>query len=103
MADDMEMEFGPDILTLSDEDGVEYTFEVIDAVDIGEERYMALIPYEEENEGSESESEFVILKVVEEDGEEVLVPVENEEELNTAFETFMNRLDDLYELREEQK
>ena len=35
-------EFGNDILTLEDDDGVEHTFEVLDAIDNGENRYMAL-------------------------------------------------------------
>ena len=37
-------EFGNDILTLEDDDGVEHTFEVLDAIDNGENRYMALSP-----------------------------------------------------------
>ncbi len=100
MAD--EMDYGPDILTLSDEDGVEYTFEVIDTADIGDEHYLALLPYnEDEDEDEEEEGEFVILKTVMEDEEEILVPIEDPDEMNVVFETFMNRLDDLYEFREE--
>lgn len=95
-----EMEFGPDIITLQDEDGVEYTFEVIDATDIGDQHYLALLPYHEDDEEEDDEGEFVILRTEMEDGEEVLVPIEDPEEMSSVFETFMNRLDDLYELRE---
>lgn len=103
MADEMEaMEFGPDILTLSDEDGEEYTFEVIDAVDIGEEHYLALMPVAEDEAGQETtdDGEFVILKTVYEGEEEILVPIEDQDELSSVFETFMNRLEDFYELHE---
>lgn len=97
-----EMEYGPDILTLQDEDGVEYTFEVIDACDIGDQHYLALLPYreDEDEDADEDEGEFVILKTEMEDDEEVLVPIEDPDEMSSVFETFMNRLDDLYELRE---
>lgn len=103
MADEMEtMEFGPDILTLSDEDGEEYTFEVIDAVDIGEEHYLALMPIvgDEVDQETPEEGEFVILKTIYEDEEEILMPIEDQEELSSVFETFMNRLEDFYELHE---
>ena len=38
-------EFGNDILTLEDDDGVEHTFEVLDAIDNGENRYMHFPQY----------------------------------------------------------
>lgn len=96
-----ENEYGPDILTLSDEDGVEYTFEVIDSVDIDDQHYLALLPYKEgEEESEEEEGEFVILKTEMEGEDEILVPIEDPDEMNSVFETFMNRLDDLYEFRD---
>ena len=104
MTDEMDaMEFGPDILTLSDEDGTEYTFEVIDAVDIGEDHYLALMPVGEDEDGRETtdDGEFVILKTEYEGEDEILVPIEDQEELSTVFETFMNRLEEFYELHEE--
>lgn len=94
-----EMEFGPDILTLEDEDGVEYTLEVIDTVDIDDVHYLALLPYNEEGDEDE-ESEFIILRTEMEGDEEVLVPIEDEDELNAVYETFMNRLDELYEFHD---
>ena len=39
-----EMEFGPDLLTLVDDEGVEHQFEVIDTLEIEDDRYIALIP-----------------------------------------------------------
>ena len=41
----IDREFGNDILTLEDDEGVEHTFEVLDAIDNGENRYMALSLY----------------------------------------------------------
>ena len=39
-----EMEFGPDLMTLLDEEGNEHEFEVADTLEDNDERYMALIP-----------------------------------------------------------
>lgn len=41
---DNNMEYGADILTLIDDDGVEHQFEVADSMDYEERRYMALVP-----------------------------------------------------------
>ena len=38
----------PDLITLTDEEGTEYTFEVIDAVDHNGTHYMAMVPYVED-------------------------------------------------------
>ena len=37
-------EYGNDIVTLKDDDGKEYTFEVLDAIETDEARYLALLP-----------------------------------------------------------
>lgn len=56
-------EFGNDILTLEDDDGVEHTFEVLDAIDNGENRYMALSPvFDDPQESLDDSGELVILK-----------------------------------------
>ena len=68
-------EFGNDILTLEDDDGVEHTFEVLDAIDNGENRYMALSPvYDDPQQTLEDSGELVILKVVTVDGEDFWKP-----------------------------
>ena len=45
---DNKQEYNPDILTLSDDDGKEYTFEVLDAIETDEARYLALLPVYED-------------------------------------------------------
>ena len=37
-------EYNPDIVTLSDDDGKEYTFEVLDAIETETGRYLAMLP-----------------------------------------------------------
>jgi uncharacterized protein YrzB (UPF0473 family) len=95
------MEYGPDLLTLVDEDGEEHEFEVIDTLDKDGETYYALLPTLDDSNIAEDDGELVILKVVEEDGEEFLEAVEDDDEFEDISEIFMDRLDDIYEFEEE--
>jgi len=95
-----EMEFGPDILTLVDEEGVEHAFEAVDSLELGDERYMALVPVMDEEEALEDSGELVVLKVVEEDGEEFLEAIEDEDEFDQVAAMFMERLEDEFDFEE---
>ncbi|MBQ0083891.1 MAG: DUF1292 domain-containing protein, partial [Clostridiales bacterium] len=64
-------DYDPDIITLVDDDGKEYTFEVLDAIETDEARYLALLPvYEDPQKFLDDSGELVIVKVDEENGEE---------------------------------
>ena len=79
------MEFGPDILTLVDEEGNEHEFEVVDSLEEGEQRYLALIPVMTEEELEEDDGELVVLRATAgEDGEEYLEPIEDKRRSLTA-------------------
>ena len=76
MADnkDMEMEYTPDIVNLTDDEGNEYTFEVLDAIESEDGRYLAMLPiYDDAQKQLEDSGELVIVKVGEENGEEYLI------------------------------
>ena len=90
----MSEEFGPDFLTVTDEDGNEVEFQHIDTVEVDGETYMAFIPAEL---AVDEEAEVVILKVIEEDGEEILASVEDEDEADKIFDIVMERVEDMYE------
>ena len=88
-------EFGPDFITVTDEDGNDLELEFIDALDHNGIRYMAFFPADvadEDAEGEEQEAEIVILKVVTEDGEELLSTPDTDEELNEVYDLFMEQL-----------
>ena len=55
---------------------------------------MAFIPAEL---AVDEEAEVVILKVIEEDGEEILASVEDEDEADKVFDIVMERVEDMYE------
>ena len=89
--------FGNDILTLVDEDGTEHEFEVIDSLVTDDNEYFALIPTETEENLASDDGELVILKVVEDNGEEFLEPIEDDDEFEEISEIFMDRLEEYYD------
>ena len=72
----------------------EVEFQHIDTVDVDGETYMAFIPADL---AVEDEAEVVILKVIEEDGEEILATVEDESEADRIFDIVMERVEDMFE------
>lgn len=90
----MSEEYGNDYVVLTDEDGNEVEFQHIDTVEVDGETYMAFIPAEL---AVDEEAEVVILKVIEENGEEILASVEDEDEADKIFDIVMERVEDMYE------
>lgn len=95
----MEKEYGNDYIVLTDENGNEIELEHLDTYEIGEQTYMAFIPAETDLDSYD----LMILKVEEdpEGGEEILVSIEDEEELNKLFQIFSERLETMFEDDEE--
>lgn len=89
--------YGSDFITIVDEDGTEYELEVLSTLEYNGETYMAVVPAGmDENE----ELEVSILKNVEEDGEPILVAIEDEAELEAVYDLIM---DALYEEDEDEE
>ena len=95
-------EYNPDIITLADDDGKEYTFEVLDAIETDSGRYLALLPqYDDPKKMLEDSGELVIVKVGEEDGDEYFYEIEDDDEYETVADAFVDRLEDFFEINEE--
>ena len=90
----MSDDFGNNYVVLTDEEGNEVEFQHIYTVDVDGETYMAFIPADL---AVEDEAEVVILKVIEEDGEEILATVEDESEADRIFDIVMERVEDMFE------
>ena len=88
--------YGSDYITIVDEDGEEFELEVLMTMEYNGATYQAVIPAVDADE--EVDLEVSILKNVEEDGEIILCAVEDEQELQTAYDLIM---DALYEEEEE--
>ena len=91
---DMSEELGNNYVVLTDEDGNEVEFEHIATVELDGHIYLAFIPAEL---NVEDEAEVVILKIAEENGDEILVSVDDEAEADKIFEIVRQRVEDLYE------
>ena len=90
----MSEDFGPNIVTVIDEEtGEEIELEFIDALEYNGTVYRAFFPMVDEDEESENEEEYglIILKAEMENGEEFLVQIEDEDELNTVYDQFMEQ------------
>ena len=57
-----EDDYTPDLITLEDEDGKEHVFEVIDAADLDDTHYMALVPYVEDEKQLEELGIAIVAK-----------------------------------------
>ncbi len=98
----MNEEYNPDLITLSDDDGKEYTFEVLDAIEDDNSRYLALLPvYDDPQKILDDSGELVIVKVAEEDGEEYFTEIEDDDEYEMVADAFIDRLQDAFEIDEE--
>ena len=94
-------EYNPDIVTLSDDDGKEYTFEVLDAIETDDGRYLALLPtFEDPKDMLDDSGELVIVKVGEENGEEYFYEIENDDEYEMVAEAFVERLEEFFEIED---
>lgn len=97
----MAEEFGNDIVTVVDDAGNQHEFEIVDAIETDDGRYVALLPiYHDPNELLNDDGELVILTVKEENGEDLLVPIEDDNEFEEIAGIFEERLSELYEIEE---
>lgn len=97
-------DYNPDIVTLTDDDGKEYTFEILDAVESDTGRYLALLPvFEDAQKLLDDSGELVIVKVQEENGEEYFTEIEDDEEYEMIADAFVDRLQDFFEIDNKQQ
>ena len=90
----MNEEFGPNFITVPDEDGNDIELELLDVLEHKGQTYMAFFPAVPEEEADEESEDYgmVILKSIKEDGEELLSTLDSEEELTEVYDLFMELL-----------
>ena len=86
----MSEEYGPDFITVTDEEGNDIEPVLLDVLEHNGQTYMAFFPAVLE-EGDEDSDEYgmVILKSITENGEEMLSTLDSEEELTEVYDKFM--------------
>ena len=97
----MSEEYGNSLVSVLDDEGNEHQSEILDAIETDDSRYVALLPvYDEAEKALEDDGELVILEVVNEDGEDLLVPIEDDLVFEEIAGIFEDRLADYYEINE---
>ncbi len=95
----MSEEFGNDFVVLLDDDGNEIEYEMIDAVEVDDQKYVALLPVPDESEEVLDEDyQIVMLKMAPEEEGDYLLTIDNEEEFNKVWAIFEERLSDDYDI-----
>ena len=91
--------YEPDIISVSDEDGNEILFELLERYETEDNVYVAITEYHDDAEEIvEADFEVIILKVVEEDGEEYLAEIEDEDEYEQVSDILMAKVEENFEV-----
>ena len=88
----MSEDFGPNFITVTDEDGNEIVLEYVDALELDGVTYMAFFPADDGEEESQEDYGLVIMKQIVENGEELLSTLDSDEELDRVYELFMEQI-----------
>ncbi len=93
-----------DVLVLIDEEGAEEQYELLDSFELNDAEYVVLLPfagyedgeieYADDDDEMEDEEVIILKKEHSRNGEDVFVTVEDEEELDTVFEEFNQRMEE---------
>ena len=86
----MSEEYGSDFITITDDEGNEFELELLDTMEFEGETYSAFLPADMDED--DPDYGIIILKVIEEDGEELFGSVDDEDELQRVYDHFMEIL-----------
>ena len=86
----MSEEYGPDFVSITDDEGNEFELEHLGTLEYNGREYMAFVPADMDED--DEDFGLILLKVIEEDGETLLADVDDEAELNAVYEKFMEEL-----------
>ena len=97
----MEENFGPDFISVTDEDGNEFELELVDSLEHQGVTYHAFFPAVESDEetgepvdidADDEEYGLIIMKTIVENGEEILSTLDDDTELEIVYQLFMDRI-----------
>lgn len=98
---DLEMDF----ISLLDDDGTEYQFEILDVINEDGRKFYALSPViDDENQVIEDSGEYYIMEEIIEEGDDspMLVDLEDEKLLDHLAEIFEAHFDEMFEYDEDE-
>lgn len=78
-----------ELVVLVDEEDKEHTFQIIEVIELNDQEYAVLVPWDEKDDDS-----AIVLKIIEENGEEMLYDIEDDKEWETVVEYWNNYVDE---------
>lgn len=84
-----EEELEEGLVVLIDEDNNEHTFQVLERIELNGQEYAILVPWDEDDDDS-----AIPLKIVIEDGEELLYDIDDDDEWEAIVEFWNNYVDE---------
>ena len=90
----MSEEYGANFITVTDDDGNEFELEHLDTIEFNGNTYLAFFPAvsEDAEEDEEEELGLILMKVIKENGDEILSTLDSEEETEAVYTEFMKTL-----------
>ena len=86
----MSEEYGPDFITVTDDEGNEFELEHLGTLEHKGTEYMAFVPADMDEE--DEDFGLILLRVVEQNGEQILADIDDEQELDEVYEQFLEEL-----------
>ena len=86
----MDADYGSDYITIEDENGVEFELEHILSLEHKGKEYALFLPADMDEE--DPEYGYIILEVIEENGEELFNSLDDDEQLVEIYNLFMDQL-----------
>lgn len=88
----MSDDYGSDFITVTDDDGNDFELEHLGTLEYQDNTYMAFVPADMDEE--DEDFGLILLRAIEENGEQLLADIDDEAELNAVYEQFMEELFD---------
>ncbi len=88
----MDEDFGSSYITIEDEDGNEFELEQLAELEYEGRSYAAFLPADMDED--DPDYGYILLRIEEENGDEVFCSVDDEQELAAVYEAFMAQLFD---------
>ena len=93
----MSEEYGPDFVSVTDDEGNEFELEHLGTLEYEGRTYMAFVPADMDED--DEDFGLVLLRGIEQDGEQLLADIDDQQELDAVYERF---LEELFEDEEEE-
>ena len=86
----MSEDFGSDFITIVDDDGTEFELELLDTMDYKGQTFVAFLPADMDED--DPDFGIVLLKIIEENGEELFGSIDDDDELDKVYDYYMQEV-----------